>query len=104
MLVEFFGLWLIAIAILAGFSVWDRNPSLGIVAGALLLLLGLLTISEGIQYKSGESVVFTGDTGVTSDTFSSLSFTAPASTQTVIGLPLILTGIGVVFGKAVALV
>jgi hypothetical protein len=104
MIIEFFALWLLGDALLLGYSFVEHNAGLGVIAGVLLLLLGIIVFADGVQYKSGESTLYTSPTvGVTTNQYSPLAFSPPATTQTVVALPLVLTGLGVSFAKVASL-
>jgi hypothetical protein len=104
MLLELFLVWLVGCALLLAFSVVDRNPSYGIIAGVLLILLGLIVFTDNIQVKSGESVAYTSSSqGNLTNTYNPIAFSPPASTQTVVALPLVLSGLGISFAKVVSL-
>ena len=59
---EFLIVACLIIAVLIAYSEYTKHPYVGIIGGAMLIILGvlLLTDATGIQFKTGETVSYYG--------------------------------------------
>jgi len=95
------GLWLLLFIAFLVISIITNNEIFGLMAGFLLLLLGLFILVDGIQISNEMSIVANGSTTEINYVYNDLSL--PYGTvNTTIGLPLLLFSIYLIYANLIA--
>ena len=62
MLFEFIIIAVLVVAAMVAYSEYTKHPYVGVIAGVILIIMGLLLLTDmtGIQVKTGETITYSG--------------------------------------------